>query len=795
MRNNIRQNILCLLFLLVFINQAFSQAKKNSYKNSLPNNLNWNIIQKEFYVLLNNLRQEQKLSLLSSDEILDLASFDQAHYMDSINKLTHDQKIKGKETPQKRVFYYNGTHDQVGENCLFVYYNKPMKTKYSKDLVIAKTEKEIAKAIFLGWKNSPGHYKNMITVGYDVAGLGFYYNKDSSKIYCAQVFGAKPFIPKKGLDSPDNAYEIKESIPSICNCMSSQAWKDLSKEISIVQGVDSVYLICKKLDKFKSFFSSSTDGFYLDYVFRDQFPCEKNNLLHGSPIYDGYMIKPILCKDIIKNNQAPGNNLYSSIGPIPKELKNIQFGLNYGIIKNGYSCQYTYVTSIPSQNLDILHLVPKWIDNQDLEIRQDTFKGVLSFNIPFDRGQTTIAENQKNEIIKRLEIYKPFVQSLNIKTFSSIEGSIDVNLKLQKERAEYLKKLIFSICDVQLNTEIEVKENWEQFFKEIKNTKFNYLSFYTRDQIKEKLKSRQILDSLEIILKTTRIAKIEISISTVVNQNSDPLILLGAYKKSLETGDSLNAFACQSKLIYHLRKYKISNNDITSIDIPLQRKYISHLTNWVGLATNDPELFYTFKTREMAVLYSNIDTNYLPLQFNYNIMALKYIHELGDTIIPINILEYKMKKCYNLRTSTDSMYVDYMYLNYNILTAYNNYMIHRYEKIDKPLKEIKDYFSRHELTETEALKLGLLFNLYGRYNWTLDILYPMLKKHPENNDLLFLFIKTYTPSNIRFLKEREYLDYLALAKKKDKNRFKDWVDVDCFQLMRIPEVKAEYCKP
>lgn len=176
-------------------------------------------------------------------------------------------------------------------------------------------------------------------------------------------------------------------------------------------------------------------------------------------------------------------------------------------------------------------------------------------------------------------------------------------------------------------------------------------------------------------------------------------------------------------------------------------------------------------------------------------MALKYIHEFGDTIIPLNRLEYKMKKCYNLKTATDSTYVDYMFLNYNILTAYNNYIIHRFEKIDKPLKEIKDYFLKHELTETEGLKLGLLFNLYGKYNWTLDILYPLVKKHPENNDLLFLFIKTYTPSNIRFLKEKEYLDYLVLAKKRDKQRFKDWVDVDCFQLMRVPEIKDEYCKP
>lgn len=793
---NRRHFLLCCFILFISVSKPlFSQTNKNTYKTSLPNNLNWNTVQTEFYKLLNELRQQQKTTILTNDGVLSLAASDQAHYMDSVRTVTHDQKTKRKETPQKRVFYYNGTHDQIGENCILIFINRSMKVKYSKTPIIAKTENEIAKALFLGWKNSPGHYKNMITPGYDVAGLGFYFNKDSSQLYCTQVFGAKPFGPKKGLDSPDNAYDIKESIPSVCNCMTSNAWKDLNSEITLMQGPDSIYLVCRKLDKFKAFFNNPNDGIYLDFVLREQFPCEKNNLLHGSAIYDGFMTKPVLCKDIIKRNQAPGNNLYASIGPVPKELKNIQYGLNYGLIKNGYMCLYSYVTTVPSDNLDILNLVPKWIDNPDLEIKKDTFNGVLTFNIPFKRGKSTIDNSQKSDLTKRLEIYKPFVKSIKIKTYSSIEGSSDLNLKLQKERAENLKETILSICNTQLNTEIETKENWDQFFDEIKNTHFNYLTSYSKDKIKEVLQSKSVLDSLDVILKATRIAKVEVDISTSINQNSDPYILLAAYKKSLEIGDSLNAFACQSRLIKYLRAYRLTNNDITSIEIPSKRKYITHLSNWVGLATNDPELFYTNKTREMSVLYSNLDTNFLPLQFNYCIMALKYIRELGDTIIPLEKLEYKMKKCYKLKTATDSMYVDYMFLNYNILTAYNNYMIHRYEKIEKPLKEIKAYFLRHEITETEGIKLGLLFNLYGKYDWTLDILYPLLKKYPNNDDILFLFIKTYTPSYASFLKDEDYFKYLTLAKKRDNKRFKDWVDVDCFQLMRRPEIKAEYCKP
>lgn len=782
---------------LIFISlPALAQSVKSPYKSKLPGTLNWTVIQTEFYKQLNALRAEKNVSpLVPGDAILDAASFDQAHYMDSTRRVTHDQKVKRKETPQKRVFYYNGTHDQIGENCSMLYIGKEMQVKYSKEPTIVRTEKEIATAMFLGWKNSPGHYKNMITPGYDVAGLGYYFNKDSSQIYCAQVFGAKPFVPRKGLDSPDNAYDVKESVPSVCNCFNNKAWADLAKEILLTQNGDTVYLICRKLDKLKSFFNNAADGIYLDFVLREQFVCEKNNLLHGSPVYDGFMTRPVLFKDMIRHNQAPGNNFYAAIGVIPKEVKQLRYGLNYGLIKNGYSCQYTYVNSIPDRNLDALNLVPKWLDNSELEVKPDTFNGILKFNIPFERGRTAVAEAQKAELMKRMEIYKPFVRSVKINTFSSVEGNEQVNLKLQQERAAVLKGIISEVLKTEVNTEVEARENWDAFYKEIANTKFAYLEKLPRPKVKELLQSKYMLDSLDVILRSTRIAQVQVELAATVNNNSDPYILLGAYQKALKSGDSLNAFACQSRLMKYLRAYRITNNDITSVEIPGNRKYIAHLTNWVGLATNDPQLFYTNKTRQMAQLYSTIDTNFLPLQFNYSIMALKYIRELGDTIIPIPQLEAKMKKCYKLKTSLDSMYVDYMLLNYNIMTAYNNYQAHRYEKIDKPLQEIRNYFNRHEITETEGVKLGLLFNMYAKYDWTLEILQPLLKQYPQNNEVLFLFIKTYSPSSADFMKDSDYAALLSLAKKRDKERFMSWIDDECFQLMRKPEIKAEYCKP
>ncbi|MBK8367177.1 MAG: hypothetical protein IPL10_07095 [Bacteroidetes bacterium] len=71
----------------------FSQTNKNTYKTSLPNNLNWNTVQTEFYKLLNELRQQQKTTILTNDGVLSLGRAPWCSHR------YHDQK---RGTPQKR---------------------------------------------------------------------------------------------------------------------------------------------------------------------------------------------------------------------------------------------------------------------------------------------------------------------------------------------------------------------------------------------------------------------------------------------------------------------------------------------------------------------------------------------------------------------------------------------------------------------------------------------------------------------------------------------------------------------
>ncbi len=783
-----------LIFFICFAINFATLAQNQSPEINLSK-IDYAQIETAYNLKLNKLRQEQNCGTLGVDPILKFAANDQSVYMLSINKLSHTQKTKGKENPHDRVVFYKGTHDQVGENCIKIYLKKPMTSKYNKNPTTANTYEEAAEELFQGWKHSPGHYKNMITPGYDVAGLGFAFSLDSSVLYCAQVFSAYPYVPPAGLESPLNSFNVKPNNKKNCDCFNT---KDASKAIMAIQlimGTDSIYLKSEDLQAIKLFFNKPTDAIYFDVVLRQQFLCANNNLLHGSEIYDGSMLPPVYFKDLYKRNLAQGDkNFFGALCAVPEKFNGYNYEINYGMIKENAACSYTWPVPVPGENLKVLQLLPKWLELKNEKIPEDVFAGVLSFNIPFERGKTKLNEKQQQLLNRKLLIYKPFIKSASIKTFSSIDGPTEINLKLQEERANEIKNEIQKVTGTLPATETESKENWEEFYKQIETGKFSYLKLFTKEQIKNVLRDKSTLDSIDYLLKKTRVAQLNIEIETVINENSDPYQVLGAYKKAVLAGDSLKSFTYQKKLLQSVFSRQLTNADVTQINLPFEKKFLPHWTNFIALATFDPELIYTHEIREMALKVLKIDSTYKPLQFNLCIMALKFLGDYGDTIIPISVLERKMKDSYLMKEKGDSLLVTKMLLNYNIISAYHHWLRHEYDKIDKPLLYIKKYFESGIVTEAEAIKLGLLFNFYGRCSWTTTTLLPFIKKDTKNEDLEFLFIKTEAGQNHTSLPDVEWQANLKKAVNMNKRRYYDWIDKECFQLMRMPEVKKEFCK-
>ncbi|MBA2611133.1 MAG: CAP domain-containing protein [Bacteroidetes bacterium] len=784
------------LLLIIFISFSIYASSQTASSEISVNSINYPLIKSEFLNRLNKLRGDQKLNALVSDNILKKAATDQAAYQNGKHLVTHNQTNKGKEKPQSRVFYYNGTHDFVGENCIRIPLKKAFKAKYKKTEIEVKTYADAAEALFLGWKNSPGHYKNMIEPSYDVSGLGFSFDKDSSFLYCTQVFGAKPFVFGIEYVSPPDAYGILESTPSVCQLFETNDARKAMKSLQLVYGDDSIFIRSEEAGLLQKFFNKPNDAIYFDILQRKQFVCEKNNLLHGSGIHDGKMLQPVLFSTIFKRSRIKdGKNLYASICKLPKQLvnntKNDQ--LCYGFIKNGYSCQYIYPISVPDENLNMLDLYPKWIYIQNLEIQPDSFKGKLSFTIPFERGEVKLSEQKKKQLKNKLEIYKPFITSVDLQTFSSIEGSTQVNLKIQEQRAANIAEIVKDYSSNPLNFKTQATENWDDFFALIENTEVAYLKKLSKEKIKERLRSAALLDSLDYLLRINRTALLTVGITAYIDNNSNPYLILAAYKKSIEEGDSLKSFANQNKLLEYVTRSQFESRDILPIQIPLTKKFLPHITNYLAVTVKDDELFYSQFARNIALQAAKIDENYLPVKFNLCIISLKYLNIFNDTLIPLPELETKMNECFKLGTYDDSIIVNHMWLNYSILSVYKNWYRHLYHNIDKHLLNVKKYYPGAHISEPEAVKLGLMFNTYARYEWACELLLPYMQNKTKNEDLVFLFVETYASFENGAIPEADWIKYLKKAKKMNPIRFYKWIDEKNYQLLRKPLIKKEFC--
>lgn len=121
--------------------------------------------------LLNDLRQEKNLNALKPNEQLKKASRQRAK--ETKESFAHTRP-DGRETAT--IFEepeYEYVYQLVGENI-------GMATYYL-------DEEGMAELMFDGWKNSPGHYENMVRENFEEIGIGVYY--DGETLYAAQLFG------------------------------------------------------------------------------------------------------------------------------------------------------------------------------------------------------------------------------------------------------------------------------------------------------------------------------------------------------------------------------------------------------------------------------------------------------------------------------------------------------------------------------------------------------------------------------------------------------------------------------
>ncbi len=146
---------------------------------------------------VDSLRTLEGLQKLQNDFNLYLAAQNHAGYMIGTGILSHYQeKETEKTTPYDRIVFYGGKFSITAENIANTYVHLPVTSDNKSDRpIIIKDYKSLADTFVEGWKNSPGHYKNIITPELNLTGVAVSYNPLTQIVFAVHKFGKMDSLP------------------------------------------------------------------------------------------------------------------------------------------------------------------------------------------------------------------------------------------------------------------------------------------------------------------------------------------------------------------------------------------------------------------------------------------------------------------------------------------------------------------------------------------------------------------------------------------------------------------------
>ena len=186
------------------------------------------------------------------------------------------------------------------------------------------------------------------------------------------------------------------------------------------------------------------------------------------------------------------------------------------------------------------------------------------------------------------------------------------------------------------------------------------------------------------------------------------------------------------------------------------------------------------------------------MRFNLYGYAVRYLFVTNDTLIDPIDLEFEIDDLfdddeYKITYLDPIKTIERLQVNYHLAASKYYKKLRQYQLRNESLEFIKDYFINQGLTELEALQLGLFFNWNSKYDWCLDLLYPILEKGNYLENTLFTYVETSPGYMDEELKYRtRFLKYGRIALERNPKRFCNWVNRE-FQLLRHKEVKELYC--
>lgn len=567
---------------------------------------------------------------------------------------------------------------------------------------------------------------------------------------------------------------------------------------------DNLYFVVTRKEWFDMMIKKSGDGIAIDIISIDRYDCSNDKIENKSTI-KGDLQKPLYKKEL-EQNMLPSKygEVAIKMGEVPQKYRGKDVEFNIIFIKNKYLCYYNSFFDLKTYRWDLLDMgfyfdtltyksaFDTSLTEQERYILQNK---VLKFEIPFEKNKSEYSNTDIKPLYDSLNLTDFNIKKITIRAYSSIEGNEERNNQLQLERAQSIVTALQSYQEPSIVTEILVSENWVDFLNDISLTQYSYLTELRKDEIKEKLKDKNLESQLEPYLQKHRKAIIILDLQKKDKYESMPVIeLIELFSKSISEKNLEQAIDIQNSIFEKVRNHEIPTNYLDKLEIPAKSEF-SLLLNKNSIfkyLMNELDVYNTYK--ELTELQDLIPKDG---HIKYNICALKFkVWLLGESAV--NPIDFKKEISELKKFGIPDNLVKRMLINYEIIMCEYYMMQGDFANKDKSLKYIYSNYKYVPLSDYDYLSLAQYFASYTKYDWATKLLEKKVKSVDVDEDLLFYYLNL-TLIDEKMTKRSDYRMILLNAYNINPSRFCEIFEPFgqggvTFQLLENEYLRKTYCE-
>jgi len=348
---------------------------------------------------------------------------------------------------------------------------------------------------------------------------------------------------------------------------------------------NNLYFEINNREWFDKFFKNEGDGIAVDVVIKNRYDCAIPEI--KDEYIKGDMLKPVYKSALKKGLKkvAETSMFRVRIGKLSQKYidKDVEFNIMF--FNDKYLCRYNVVYNLESYPWALLDtgmyldsLTYKSSFTKSESEKFITKSKTLKFIVPFKKNKATYSQEDIKPLYDSLRLTNFNIKKININAYSSVEGNLDRNIKLQTDRANSIISALQKFQKPTIITKVTTSENWVEFFNDIAAGQYSHLKELNKTAIKQKLKGN-ILNDLEKYLKNHRKAVVELDLERKDKyKNMSPDQLLGLFNESVAAQKISDANEIQNSIFDKLKDKVINPDFLSKMRVPKQVKFLPILS-------------------------------------------------------------------------------------------------------------------------------------------------------------------------------------------------------------------------